>query len=201
MRQLRQHNSRLVWQLSLVAFGVLLLSAGWVTAVYAHGRILIGPYAVVVGWQDEPPIVGERNALRLVFTRDDTGEPVENLSGALIVEIIYKDNTYRAGLSPTHEPGVYIVELLPTVADQFTVHLTGQIGETAVDENVPAEAVISAAQIQFPDVVADPGKMQSQIKQLQIALIVVGVVAGIGLVTGLSAMITSMKGREEEEDE
>jgi len=173
-------------QLAAVLGGTLLMLVGLVTAVHAHGRVIIGPYAVVVGWVDEPPIVGQRNALLLEFTRDETGEPVVNLSSSLAIEILYGDRTYRTNLSPTHTPGVYTAELLPTVQGQYTIHLSGQIGETAVDELIQAEDVISAAQLQFPEVVSTPGDMQAEINALKSALLVTKILAGIGVVAGLA---------------
>ena len=35
----------------------------------AHARIEVGPYVIIVGWVEEPVIVGERNAILIEVTQ------------------------------------------------------------------------------------------------------------------------------------
>ncbi len=49
----------------LLALTIIILSQ---RTALAHERVEIGPYVIVVGWVNEPAIVGERNALFLEIT-------------------------------------------------------------------------------------------------------------------------------------
>jgi len=73
-------------------------------SAYAHSRTEFGPYTVIIGWENEPPIVGERNGILLEFTQDD--EPVEGLEGILSVSILYEDQVFGGNLRPTEKVGV-----------------------------------------------------------------------------------------------
>ncbi|MCK5895328.1 MAG: hypothetical protein KAG20_00910, partial [Cocleimonas sp.] len=71
-----------------LAFFIAILVATVTTHdVFAHTRIEVGPYTVVVGWVEEPVIVGERNALLLEVYEGD--RPVTGMEGSLNVDIEY----------------------------------------------------------------------------------------------------------------
>jgi hypothetical protein len=48
---------------------VVLLSVGLMTNAYAHKAQVIGDYKIEVGWKNEPPIVGKKNAIEIVVTK------------------------------------------------------------------------------------------------------------------------------------
>ena len=74
---------------------------GWTTAVFlaliclsfatntalAHTRVEVGPYAFVIGWLQEPAIVGERNALTIEITEDE--QPVSGAEATLVAYVMY----------------------------------------------------------------------------------------------------------------
>ncbi|NJN43674.1 MAG: hypothetical protein HC806_02355 [Anaerolineae bacterium] len=41
----------------------------------AHTRVEAGPYVIIVGWQEEPVIVGERNAVWLLSQKGNSRFP------------------------------------------------------------------------------------------------------------------------------
>ena len=61
---------------------VLLLAALSVTTlpVLAHEDVDVGPYALEVGWVDEPPLAGVKNAVFLSVVEKESGQPVEDIS-------------------------------------------------------------------------------------------------------------------------
>lgn len=150
----------------ITAVGVLvaLLLAGTQT-VLAHERVEVGPYVMIVGWQIEPPIVGERNALSVEITEDE--EPVTGVEATLDVELVYATETFRANLNPTGTPGLYTVDIFPTVRGQYGVHLFGTLGETAVDVTVEPEEVFPGSRIQFPEPLPDSRDLQKQVTALE----------------------------------
>ncbi|MDX1523282.1 MAG: hypothetical protein R3264_16775, partial [Anaerolineae bacterium] len=93
--------------------------------VLAHARIEVGPYVIIVGWVEEPVIVGERNAILIEVSKNE--EPVTGLEGTLDINILYGGRTFIGDLSPTTTPGLYHAEIFPTVRGQYTVLLSGTI--------------------------------------------------------------------------
>lgn len=146
----------------------LLLVLAFVSAAHAHVRVEVGPYVVVVGWLAEPPVVGERNSLTVEITED--GQPVEDAAATLNAELKYGAESFRANLTPTAVPGLYTVDIFPTVRGQYAVRLFGSLGETAVDETIEPEEVFPAANIQFPEPMPDARELQREVTALQAEL-------------------------------
>ncbi|MEM7344070.1 MAG: hypothetical protein AAF485_07495, partial [Chloroflexota bacterium] len=68
----------------------------------AHTRVEIGPYVIIVGWVEEPVIVGERNALLLEVTEGE--EPIIGLESSLELEVLYAGRTFIGNVSPSGVP-------------------------------------------------------------------------------------------------
>jgi hypothetical protein len=49
-------------------FAILLLAAGMVNGASAHKSQTVGNFEVEVGWENEPPIAGEQNAITIMIT-------------------------------------------------------------------------------------------------------------------------------------
>jgi hypothetical protein len=64
----------------------------------AHTNVEIGPYTVIVGWETEPVVVGERNAL--FFDVSEDGVPVEGLESTLQVVVLYGSQTFTGNVLP-----------------------------------------------------------------------------------------------------
>lgn len=48
---------------------IIALSAGLLGSAYAHKGQVVGDYKIEVGWKNEPPIVGKKNAIEIVVTK------------------------------------------------------------------------------------------------------------------------------------
>lgn len=181
-----QYKQNQFWRtLGVVVLSALLFSLS--QTVQAHSRVEVGPYAIVVGWAAEPPIVGERNALIIEITEDEA--PVTGVEASLNAELQYAGRTFSANLNPTTDPGWYSVEIFPTVRGQYAVHLSGSIGDVAVDEVIEPEEVFSAARLQFPEAQPDPRELQADIDELTTQLESARTLAYTGIGVGVLGII------------
>jgi hypothetical protein len=123
--------------------------------VLAHEQITVGDYELEIGWVEEPPIVGQQNAILVIVSNTSGGEaqPVEDVS-SLTVTISYGGQSKELTLQPLGEdtPGQFVAPILPIVAGQYTLILGGKLGDTAVDAQVEPEEVAPVDTIQFPSV-------------------------------------------------
>ena len=131
----------------------------------AHVSFEEGPYHVVVGWINEPVIVGERNGITVFVTEDDV--PVNGLATSLEIAIKYAGRTFLGNLVPTDAPGVYAAEIYPTVQGQYEVQVTGFIGDTKVSKTVEPEEVLPGKVLQFPETQPSPRELQLSIIDLE----------------------------------
>lgn len=160
MKPLGRRRSLVVVTL-LILFGTAVLS---VRPALAHARVELGPYVLILGWQSEPPIVGERNALLLAVSED--GNPVEGLEGSLDLLVLYGGAEFIGNITPTSAPGHYAVEILPTVRGQYTVQLRGSIEDLEVDQLLEPEEVLPARVLQFPEAPPEARELQATIDDL-----------------------------------
>lgn len=175
-----------------IAAGLLafVLAVALVQPALAHERIEVGPYVLIIGWLNEPVVVGERNAILIEVTLD--GEPVEGVEAALDVEILYGGRTRIGNLSPAVEPGVYTVELIPTVPGQYDVRLYGAIGDERLDTVVLPEEVLDASALQFPETVTDARNLEQRIAELEAQLTTANALAAVGIGLGAVAIAISI---------
>jgi len=136
----------------LIALLALLVSY---QIVFAHESITVGDYTVEIGWVNEPPIVGQQNAIVVNVSSTKDNQPVEDVSG-LTVAVSYGGQNKTLTLEPLGEdtPGQFIAPILPTIPGQYTVNLGGKLGDTEVKQDVQPEEVQSADVLQFPSVAA-----------------------------------------------
>jgi hypothetical protein len=122
----------------------------------------------------------------------DTSDPQNaqiDISG-LIVDVVYGGETKTLTLQPLGEdtPGQYVAPILPTRAGQYTIRLSGNLGDsTNISGEVHPEEVQPAEVLEFPQAAGT----QAQTGDLGLAgwLAVVGIAAGIaGLVVALVAL-------------
>jgi len=121
--------------------------------VFAHEGVTVGDYELEIGWLNEPPIVGQQNAVVVNVTDTSGGgsEPVEDVS-TLTVTISYGGQNKTLTLQPLGEdnPGQFVAPILPTVAGLYTINLGGTLGDTAVNASVEPEEVQPSETLQFP---------------------------------------------------
>lgn len=117
-------------------------------------RTVADVYTVEVGFITEPPIQNESNGLRVRVTEGDT--PVEGAESTLTAQVMYAEQPRVLPLVPVAgEPGTYTSVFIPTQPGEYAFHLTGSIGDTAIDETfAPSDAglplVASRLDYEFP---------------------------------------------------
>jgi hypothetical protein len=143
-------NKRNFWLAGFIAIISLILNF---QLVLAHGSITVGDYTIEIGWLNEPPIVGQQNAIVVNVSTISDEQPVEDVS-ALTVTISYGGQEKPLSLQPLSEdtPGQFIAPIIPTVAGEYMITLGGQLGDTTIEGEVHPEEVASADILQFPNV-------------------------------------------------
>lgn len=189
--QFNQWMKRFFWWGTAVVLALFTLSQTSQTAL-AHTRVEVGPYAIVIGWLQEPPIVGERNALTLEITEDE--QPVSGAEATLDVEVLYAGRTWRVNMNPTTTPGLYTATLFPTVRGVYTTRLFGTLGSTEVDVELDPEEVMPASNLQFPQALPDTITLQEQVNQLQAELQAARTWAFVGSGAGLAGIAVGLVG-------
>ena len=159
-------------------------------SVYGHGRAEVGDYVIIVGWQKEPTIVGERNAIVVQVSENDG--LIEGLASTLDAEVLYAGRIFRANMTPMDDEGWYHIELLPTIRGQYTVRLVGTINELEIDELIEPEEVLSASVIAFPESPPDTFALESSLEEMQQQVQNMTIVAIVGLVLGIVGTIAAV---------
>jgi hypothetical protein len=163
----------------------------------AHTRVEIGPYVVIVGWEIEPPIVGERNQIVVHLREGETA--VTGAEASLAAEVLYAGRSFRSNLTPTITPGYYHVEILPTVRGQYSLRLFGTLGDTEIDQTIDPEPVFAADRLQFPETQPEPRELVQRLDDLENDLQSARTLALVGVMVGvlglLTAVFTFIKGR------
>ncbi|MBX3056880.1 MAG: hypothetical protein KF770_10445 [Anaerolineae bacterium] len=182
-----KQNRRWLWVAGTAVWLAFFIAFTAVPTTHAHVRVEVGPYAIVVGWLAEPPVVGERNALTVEITEDE--QPVVGAAATLNAELKYGAESFRANLSPTEIPGLYTVDIFPTVRGQYAVRLFGSLGDTAVDETVRPEEVFPASNIQFPEPLPDTRELQREIATLEADLQTMRTLTYVAFAVGVLALL------------
>jgi hypothetical protein len=180
-----------------LSFAVVTLLALLIAALpaLAHEEIEVGPYLLEVGWLDEPPLVGIKNAVFLSIVNQETEEPVEDI-GALQVEISAGGVSRALTMRPLGEetPGQFAGDFIPTRRGVYEVKLTGKIEETDVDVSQEIEEVEDAASIQFPEPLPDPLAANRAVEEAKAAASNAQTLAVVGIVVGAIGLALSVFG-------
>jgi hypothetical protein len=168
----------------LVAIVASLLAAD--TAL-AHERIVSGDYAFVMGWLEEPPIVGLKNAALVEVTTAKDNQPVAGAEGTLTAQIVYGGKSKELLLRPLEgQPGVYVGDFIPTRRGTYTLKLGGTINGQVIEASNEIEEVGSLDSLTFPEPQVDLQKsieaLQSEVSTTRMLAIVGAALGTIGLV-------------------
>ena len=180
-------RAKLLWR-ALIAAGLLALAV--TTVAVAHTTLKVGPYTVEVGWVDEPPVVGAKNAVFINITHNDTGKPVEGVS-TLDVTVSTGGKDRKLSLRPLSEdqPGQYAADFIPTRRGIYTVLLSGKIENTSVVTSTDIEEVVDAGSLQFPEPLPDAQTVSQTISQAQNAVSTANTTALVALVVGVIGVL------------
>lgn len=203
--------------LSLVSFVVALAAAGQLASpvAYAHEHRDVGEYSLVVGFLEEPALVGEPNGLYLQVSRHaegaapseegehadegEAGTPVEGLESTLQAEVIVGGGAERMPLQlePRFgQPGVYVAHFIPTRVGDYSFRIYGTIEGMEIDEQFDSgpetfSSVGDVTELQFPDEVPSAAQLDQTVQQLEQRIVAVeGSASGEGranLALGLGA--------------
>ncbi len=145
-------NKKMLPSATLFALIALVLTFG---IALAHTSVHAGNYEIEVGWVDEPPVIGQRNAI-VVNVADTTATDAVVDVSKLVVSVTYGGESKTLELQPLSEDATnqYIAPILPTIPGQYSVHLSGKLGDTDVNADVQPEEVASTDKLAFP---AAPG--------------------------------------------
>jgi hypothetical protein len=184
-----------------IALGVLtiLLSTAAVAArPLAHVRIVSGDYALTLGWLDEPPIVGFKNAALVEAATAKDDRPVEGAEGSLTAQIDYGGQSKELLLRPVEgQPGVYAGDFIPTRRGTYTLKLGGTINGQPIAASSEIEEVVSPDSLAFPEPQADLqpaiNALQSDLSSTRMFAVVGAALGTIGLVLAGVAIGRSRK--------
>ena len=175
--------------------GLLFTTTG---VALAHGKTTVGDYDLVIGFHNEPPVVGEVNSLDLFVTNSKTGEKIDGLDQTLQAEIIFGASKKTIELYAQDEgDGAYGADVIPTRAGDYTWHIWGKIKDTPVDVKMTSspttfETVAAKSDLSFPDALPGEAEVQAQASAAQGSAqtaLIVGIVAAL---LGLVAIVLSI---------
>ena len=163
-----------------------------------HERIVAGDYALTLGWLEEPPVVGLKNAALVEVATAKDDQPVEGAEGALTAQILYGGKSKELLLRPLEEqPGSYAGDFIPTRRGTYTLKLGGTINSQPIDITNEIEEVSSPDSLTFPEPQADlqPAitALQNELSTTRIFAIVGAALGTIGLVLAGVALGRSRK--------
>jgi len=160
---------------SALVIGVVLVSTPG--AALAHEHRTVGDYEITFGWRVEPAVAGILNGPELYIASAEEGVTVEELLQAvevtLQVEVSFGPASRTLELRPAFgETGHYIADLIPTRPGDYTFHVTGTIGDTAIDETFTSadgyfSSVEPASDLQFPEPQPDVSELLQRIEALE----------------------------------
>ena len=192
----------------------LVLSAALAAPAMAHEQRKVGAYEMTVGWADEPPYVGYKNAVQL-FLNDAAGKPVNDLGDTLKVEVRAGSQTMGPlPLNPGYDPeahlgvpGEYLAPVIPTRPGNYAFHFTGKIRNQTVDETFTTsektfDPAADPSAIEFPAKDPGVGELAMRIERLgpridaaQAAAAQLRTLAFTGIVLGAAGLLLGLSSR------
>jgi hypothetical protein len=125
------------------------------------------------------------------------------VESVLEIAVDYGDKTFLGDLKPGSTPGVYWMEIMPTVRGTYTVRLAGTLADQTVNVSLSPEEVLAAKVLQFPATAPDSRDLGQQLdtlrtqlnttNQLAMASLVLAALAIIGLCANLFITIKKKK--------
>ena len=164
----------------------------------AHERRTVGPYQLIVGWLNEPALVGQLNSLDLRVTDTRTNQPVSGLEKTVTADVA------AGGLAPFAltvsarfgQAGAYNGWVMPTTTGSYTFHIKGKIDTLDFDEKFESGPstfgdVESTQDLQYPTKVPVADGLATQIDQLRAAADQARLIALVGFGLGLGGLLLS----------
>ena len=154
----------------------------------AHTRVVQGDYAFVLGWLEEPPAVGLKNAALVQLSAAADNQPVTGAEATLTAQIAYGGKTRDLLLRPLEgKPGTYVGDFIPTRRGTYTLRLGGTVVSQPIDVSGEIEEVGSSDSLAFPEPVNSD--LQKAIDELQGQLSTSRLIGLTGLLVGLISLV------------
>jgi len=137
----------------LAVFLVMLSMAIGVVPAFAHKTVTVEQYEIEVGWREEPPLVGQQNAVFFSVTQDEGGgvkSGVVNAFKNLEAEVKSGSTTKQLDILSDVRVGNYYAKIIPTKTGSLTIVLKGTLNDIPVNEEVTIEDVESIDLLAFP---------------------------------------------------
>lgn len=131
---------------------LLVLGFGFYSA-YAHKTVTVEQYDIEVGWKEEPPLVGIKNAITFEFNQDDGNgvtTPVTNSFRDLEATVKSGSLTKTLEILSDAKPGNYYAKIIPTKTGSLTINLKGTLNGIPVNQEIQIEDVESTDVLAFP---------------------------------------------------
>jgi hypothetical protein len=181
---------------------LLLFSLLLPVSASAHERRDVGNYEFVVGFLNEPAIADQMNGIDLTVTSKADGKPVEGLEKTLKVEVVVGGNAKSMPITLQtrfNMPGKYAGYFEPTAPGAYIFHFSGAINGDPVDQRFESgpgrfDDVEPLAPLQFPNKLADPASLQTQLADAQLAARTARVLAIAGIVVGAVGIAVGIAG-------
>jgi len=157
-------NSRIrIRSVAGVFAAVLSLSLVAAPSALGHTEQHVGDFHVLVGWLNEPALVGQLNAVQLTITDHDE-KPVTDLGAddlTVVVSTAGQDSD-PLPVTPAFDteegfgnPGEYHAGLIPTAPGDYTFHVAGKIHDTPADLTVTSgpetfDPIEGTSDLEFP---------------------------------------------------
>ncbi len=166
---------------------VLLVAGAALARPLSHERIVSGDYALTLGWLDEPPIVGMKNAALVEVATVKDNRPITGTEGTLTAQIVYGGKAKDLVLRPLEDqPGAYVGDFIPTRRGTYTLKVDGTINGQTIDVSNDIEEVVTPDSLSFPEAPAD---LQASITALQNDLSATRTFAIVGAALGTIGLV------------
>jgi len=121
---------------------------------YAHTAIVVGPYEIEVGWQDEPPVVGLLNVITIEVRESGDIESVSigitNAFKNMQASVVSGGAAKVLDINTDPRPGYYYAKIIPTKIGSLEIKVEGEINDVEINDVIPLEDVESTSVLDFP---------------------------------------------------
>lgn len=166
-------NKHLLTVLGLLAASALLLIG---VPALAHEQRDVGDYHLEFGWHSEPTYAEQLNQVEVFISKKGAAEGEKfpaDIQVELKAEVTFGDKQMTIKFEQAEDDaGHYLADLIPTRPGDYAFHLTGNIGDMAVDEKFTSadgqfNSVDPSSDVLFPDDSMSVVALQAKIDALQ----------------------------------
>ncbi|HEY7507577.1 MAG TPA: hypothetical protein VH677_00485 [Nitrososphaera sp.] len=129
----------------------LLVAALSLRPAFAHNEAEVGDIRIIGGWENEPPLLGQFNAIYIQVERISDGSPVTNAFSSTDVNIVKGGESKALEVLPAEEAGVYLADIIPTQLGQYAITFQGTISGQQVNTQIEIEDVEDSRSLNFPE--------------------------------------------------